>query len=230
DVLRYHLRSKHFFDVQAELPQKHMDWDSQPSPWLAYAGAPTAELPTALLPEAAGWRQRRAPAPAELSPASLGSFLRLGAGISAWKSHDGTHKWALRVAPSSGNLQTTELHLLLPGGLGAPLADQPAAYHYRPDRHSLELRAGVPRELVQGTDGEAVGFVAVFTSICLREAWKYGERALRSCHLSAARPGGKVFGHPSSYSFSFFPSSAFSSSSSSSSSSCPLLQHEAAWK
>ncbi|CAK9099404.1 unnamed protein product [Durusdinium trenchii] len=40
--------------------------------------------------------------PVPLSLASLGSFLRLGAGLSAWKSYDGVHAWALRMAPSSG--------------------------------------------------------------------------------------------------------------------------------
>jgi hypothetical protein len=40
--------------------------------------------------------------------------------------------------PSSGNLHPTEAYVIvgaLPG-----LADRPAAYHYAPDRHVLELR------------------------------------------------------------------------------------------
>ena len=99
-----------------------------------------------------------------LSLDSLGSFLRLGAGISAWKSYDGLHasephthlfcfyyvhlrccgRWALRVAPSSGNLQTTELHVLLPAIEG--LASVAAAYHYLPELHKLELRLPMPQE------------------------------------------------------------------------------------
>lgn len=109
DVLRYHFRSKHFFDVQAELPSGYMDWATQPSPWRTYKGAPSIALPHSVLP-----RPPR-PGPAPLCLESLGSFLQLAAGISAWKSYDGVHKWALRVAPSSGNLQTSELHLALPG-------------------------------------------------------------------------------------------------------------------
>lgn len=53
-------------------------------------------------------------------------------------------RWALRVAPSSGNLQTTELHVLLPAMEG--LADKAAAYHYLPELHTLELRLPMPPE------------------------------------------------------------------------------------
>ncbi|CAJ1343080.1 unnamed protein product, partial [Effrenium voratum] len=173
-VLLYHFRSKHFLDVQASLPE-NVDWSSQPSPWKSY-GAPSLRLPTDL------------EATDALSLSSLGAFLRLGAGISAWKSYDGLHAWALRVFPSSGNLQTTELHLLLP-----PLPDlyhQPAAYHFQPETHSLELRLQVPAELVARSG--AKGFVVILTSLCARESWKYGERALRSCHLNLGHAVGAL--------------------------------------
>eukprot|EP00434_Breviolum_minutum_P024228 symbB.v1.2.021393.t1/scaffold1840.1/size99223/7 len=171
EVLLYHWRSKHFLDVQAALPEK-LDWSTQPSPWRSYLGAPIIQLPTTL--------PKILEAP--LSLASLGSFLRLGAGISAWKSYDGIHAWALRVAPSSGNLQTTEVHLVLPPMEG--LANVPAVYHYQPEMHRLEIRLQAPQELIEG-DGESSDcFLVILSSLCVREAWKYGERALRSCHLN----------------------------------------------
>eukprot|EP00435_Cladocopium_sp_Y103_P037337 s2143_g9.t2 len=176
DVLRYHWRSKHFLDVQAALPET-LDWSTQPSPWRSYLDAPAVHLPTAL-PHAASADS------VPLSLNSLGSFLRLGAGISAWKSYDGVHAWALRVAPSSGNLQTTEVHLVLPPLEG--LAPVTAAYHYQPEMHHLELRLEAPEELVKGGNQSsgAFGFLVILSSLCVREAWKYGERALRSCHLN----------------------------------------------
>lgn len=174
DVLRYHWRSKHFLDVQATLPET-LDWSTQPSPWRSYLGAPAVRLPTAL-PDAVSADS------VPLSLNSLGSFLRLGAGISAWKSYDGVHAWALRVAPSSGNLQTTEVHLVLPPLEG--LAPVTAAYHYQPEMHHLELRLEAPQELVGGHQSSASGFLVILSSLCVREAWKYGERALRSCHLN----------------------------------------------
>ncbi|CAE7507426.1 unnamed protein product [Symbiodinium sp. CCMP2456] len=181
-VLSYHFRSKHFLDVQASLPGD-LDWSSQPSPWRSYHGAPRVQLPHSLaLLEAAS-------SPVPLSLASLGAFLRLGAGISAWKSYDGLHMWALRVMPSSGNLQTTEFHVMLPPLDG--LAAVPAVYHFQPEMHALEFRLPAPNEFVTTADGSA-GFLVALTSLCIREAWKYGERALRSCHLNLGHAVGAL--------------------------------------
>ncbi|CAE7241848.1 unnamed protein product [Symbiodinium microadriaticum] len=181
-VLIYHFRSKHFLDVQASLPGE-LDWSSQPSPWRSYHGAPRAQLPHSLdVLEAAS-------SPVPLSLASLGAFLRLGAGLSAWKSYDGLHMWALRVMPSSGNLQTTEFHVVLPPLDG--LAAVTAVYHFQPEMHALEFRLPAPNEFVTTADGSA-GFLVVLTSLCIREAWKYGERALRSCHLNLGHAVGAL--------------------------------------
>eukprot|EP00927_Polykrikos_kofoidii_P046772 TRINITY_DN40910_c0_g1_i1.p1 TRINITY_DN40910_c0_g1~~TRINITY_DN40910_c0_g1_i1.p1 ORF type:complete len:709 (-),score=106.24 TRINITY_DN40910_c0_g1_i1:132-2258(-) len=207
-VLRHHWQSKHFFDEQAELPSKFMDWEMQPSPWRSYTGSPAIELSRQRggLPSLRSFQwgppsSRRndgsvfAAAPAEVSVAplnldSISSFLHLAGGISAWKSYDGIHKWPLRVAPSSGNLQTTELYVVMPGGVLSSVAHAggPAVYHYHPARHVLELRLAAPLELVTSVGGPAgdvtVGFLLIFTTLCVREAWKYGDRALRSCHLN----------------------------------------------
>eukprot|EP00439_Symbiodinium_sp_Y106_P066920 s1592_g10.t11 len=127
--------------------------------------------------------------PVPLSLASLGAFLRVGVGISAWKSYDGLHMWALRVMPSSGNLQTTEFHVVLPPLDG--LAGVPAVYHFQPEMHALEFRLPAPNEFVTAADGSA-GFLVALTSLCIREAWKYGERALRSCHLNLGHAVGAL--------------------------------------
>ncbi|CAL1125924.1 unnamed protein product [Cladocopium goreaui] len=50
--------------------------------------------------------------------------------------------------------------------------------------HHLELRLEAPQELVGGHQSSASGFLVILSSLCVREAWKYGERALRSCHLN----------------------------------------------
>eukprot|EP00439_Symbiodinium_sp_Y106_P066321 s1592_g10.t2 len=181
-VLLYHFRSKHFLDVQASLPGE-LDWSSQPSPWRSYHGAPRVQLPHSLEPLEA------ASGPVPLSLASLGAFLRVGVGISAWKSYDGLHMWALRVMPSSGNLQTTEFHVVLPPLDG--LAGVPAVYHFQPEMHALEFRLPAPNEFVTAADGSA-GFLVALTSLCIREAWKYGERALRSCHLNLGHAVGAL--------------------------------------
>ena len=97
-------------------------------------------------------------------------------GLSAWKSAGG-NRWALRMNPSSGNLHPTECYLILP-----PLGPHPPCVaHYDVFRHELAVRAVLPPILWQETTEHfgGLGFGIGLTSICWRESWKYGERALR---------------------------------------------------
>jgi SagB-type dehydrogenase family enzyme len=96
--------------------------------------------------------------------------------LSAWKQHGGS-EWSLRMNPSSGNLHPTECYLLLPAfdGQLACIA------HYNPLLHCLEVRAELQQTGAM-TLQNLNGFGLILSSIYWREAWKYGERALRYCN------------------------------------------------
>ncbi|MFZ7126268.1 MAG: SagB/ThcOx family dehydrogenase [Desulfobacterales bacterium] len=181
-VVLYHQRTKHHFDRYAR-SAGYLDWANQPDPFRRFTGAPVVELP--LLSEAPRLTFNELftlpDSPGEsLDVQRLAGFAELSMGLSAWKTA-GRSRWSLRMNPSSGNLHPTELYLLIPdtddlaGGL----------YHYAPHRHALERRMAVPGKIWQaiGKHFGQRGFLAGLTSIYWREAWKYGERALRYCHL-----------------------------------------------
>jgi SagB-type dehydrogenase family enzyme len=92
------------------------------------------------------------------------------------------NRYNLRVNPSSGNLHPTETYLALAGF--SDLDD--GLYHYRADRHALELRS--PGAWTQQFAGELMipwatesSLIVALTSILWREAWKYRDRAYRYC-------------------------------------------------
>jgi SagB-type dehydrogenase family enzyme len=103
--------------------------------------------------------------------------------VSAWKKVPRTgDRYSLRVNPSSGNLHPTETHLALRGVAG--LDD--GLYHYRADRHALELRSpgAWTRELSRALAMQSAAsspLIVALTSIFWREAWKYRDRAYRYC-------------------------------------------------
>jgi len=173
----YHQRTKHFPQRYAAGPS-FIDWDCQPDPFWTFTGARTVPLPLRYDAPTPAFSDLPAPEPQALGRETLGLFLELALGLSAWKDVQGA-RWAVRNNPSSGNLHPTEGWLVLPpapqiGGL-------PALYHYAPYGHALEERCvyeyapGLPEN----------GFLLAFSSIAWREAWKYGERAFRYCQLDA---------------------------------------------
>jgi len=175
-VLDYHERTKHRFDGYAKGPET-LDWEAQPDPFRRYREAPQRPLPLQ--------REPRGPSFASLfeeplsealdwNAAGLGRLLQYSLALSAWKEFGGS-RWSLRVNPSSGGLHPTECYLCL---IGVPdLAD--GLYHYRADRHCLELRCRYPADA--GLQGPLV--LLGLSSVAWREAWKYGERAYRYCQL-----------------------------------------------
>ncbi len=181
-VIDYHDATKHHRGRYAR-SLGYLDWETQPSPFRRYGGAPLISLPIpvddptgpyASLFEAPGRD------PAALCLGSVSLFFYLSLAISAWKQA-GASRWSLRCNPSSGNLHPTEGYALLPAIPG--LADEPAVYHYAPRVHALERRAMLPRRAWQALRehfGEDAFFVGL-SSILWREAWKYGERAYRYC-------------------------------------------------
>ncbi len=169
-ILAYHDRTKHHLNRYAAGPGA-LDWDAQPNPFRHWLDTPATRLPRNVLASEILWPHLDQPRPPlAFTPDSLGSLLRLCAGLTAWKQY-GPSRWSLRAHPSSGNLHPTETWLSLAGVPGL----QDGLYHYQPQDHSLERRA----HGATVTSGVWLGY----TSIPWREAWKYGERAFRYCQL-----------------------------------------------
>ncbi len=172
-TLAYHARTKHHLERYAKGPAG-LDWDAQPAAFRHWIGAAKQALPRDVEMTGIAWPQLdQTRPPQDFSPASLGSMLRLCAGITAWKQY-GPSRWSLRAHPSSGNLHPTETWLISAGVPG--LAD--GLHHYQAFDHSLERRAW--------NDTAEPGETAIwlgYSSIAWREAWKYGERAFRYCQL-----------------------------------------------
>ena len=178
----YHERTKHHFQRYARSAGQ-LDWATQPEPFRRFEGARLASLPFDFDGEPVDYddlysRTGREPAP--LTASTLSDFLYHSLAISAWKAM-GEVKWELRVNPSSGNLHPTEGYLVLPPVEG--VSDAPGLYHYAPKPHGLEercrLEPGTWGKLSEGLPEGA--FLFGLTSVCWREAWKYGERAFRYC-------------------------------------------------
>jgi len=172
-TLAYHARTKHHLDRYAQGPGA-LDWDAQPNAFRHWRGCANTPLPREIGAPDIAWPQLDQPRPsAAFTPASLGSLLRLCAGITAWKQY-GPSRWSLRAHPSSGNLHPTETWLISSAVPG--LAD--GLHHYQALDHSLERRAWTAP-----TDADTPGVWIGYSSIAWREAWKYGERAFRYCQL-----------------------------------------------
>ncbi len=113
----------------------------------------------------------------------LSRFLWHSMAVSAWKKVPGSGaRYSLRVNPSSGNLHPTETYVALRAFAGI----EDGLYHYRADRHALELRSrgAWTQQLARALEipwAAESPLIVGLTSIFWREAWKYGERAYRYC-------------------------------------------------
>lgn len=197
-LFAYHQATKHtYYSVRANA--HYLDWSNQPDPFRTYEGAPISELPSepgfpnigtfsamgALAGPAqiAGENDSVGRDPFPLDAIWLSRLLWHSMAISAWKQVPRSgNRYSLRVNPSSGNLHPTETYLALNGFTGAANG----LYHYRADRHALELRsAGAwTKHLAQALEISSVAepsLIVGLTSIFWREAWKYRDRAYRYC-------------------------------------------------
>ena len=190
-VLRYHDETKHHFHRYAR-SLGYLDWESQPNPFRTYQGVTPVLLPFLKGDPAGAYFDlyERAPGSAwDFTLDGIGAFLELSMGLSAWKSIPQGNRWALRMNPSSGNLHPTEAHLILPAMEGqarfhalAGTRVEGGVYHYNAYVHAVEPRVILPVEFGQRrarAHFQSPGFLIALTSISWREAWKYGERALR---------------------------------------------------
>jgi SagB-type dehydrogenase family enzyme len=185
-VLAYHERTKHRLERYAAGPET-LDWSSQPDPFRRFAGAPCISLPLSKDRVATAFfalQQPSAVPPQPLSLESIGLWLELSLGLSAWKEY-GPDRWALRCNPSSGNLHPTEGYLLCQN---VPDLED-GVYHYLSRDHVLEQRCRSSAEVRPGTPARLwIGL----SSIHWREAWKYGERAFRYCQLDTGHALGAL--------------------------------------
>jgi hypothetical protein len=93
-----------------------MDWANQPDPFRRFSDTRMFELPLVRdngTPSYDALFQFRKTPPRPRTAESLGLFLELSLGITAWKEFQGT-RWSLRSNPSSGNLHPTEGYVVLP--------------------------------------------------------------------------------------------------------------------
>ena len=177
-TLLYHEQTKHHFHRYAR-SSGFLDWANQPNPFRSYEGVTPVRLPLLQQDPASehlALYERSRNAFQEFASETIGAFLELSLGLSAWKSIPG-NSWALRVNPSSGNLHPTEAYLVLPTLPGVSAG----VFHYNSYLHALEPRAEVPETLWPQIKEHlrTDGFFVALTSIFWREAWKYGERAFR---------------------------------------------------
>ncbi|MHB1281120.1 MAG: nitroreductase family protein [Acidithiobacillus sp.] len=170
-VMAYHERSKHHLNRYAAGPEA-LDWEAQPNPFREFTGSPQHILPLLTDETAVTFAGLSAATPQPFTLQAVAQLLELSLGLAAWKEY-GPDRWALRCNPSSGNLHPTEAYLLAFGVQG--ISD--GLYHYLSRDHLLERR-WYPDAGQRGS-----GVYIALTSIAWREAWKYGERALRYCQL-----------------------------------------------
>lgn len=180
-VVKYHHQTKHAVNAYARGPHG-LDWANQPNPFRSFVSAPLLPLPQTLTSTPTTDPSYSSlflslPPPSPLSAATLSHLLYHSLALSAWKSA-ASSTWSLRVNPSSGNLHPTEAYVIAPPL--PPLSPSPFVAHYAPKHHSLHLRSSFPSAAVPFLPAHSL--LVGFSSIFWREAWKYGERALRYCN------------------------------------------------
>lgn len=180
ETLLYHEQTKHHFHRYAK-SAGFLDWANQPNPFRSYEGVTPVRLPLLQEDPACGHLalyERSRNEFQDFTRETIGAFLELSLGLSAWKSIP-RKSWALRMNPSSGNLHPTEAYLILPALPGITAG----VFHYSPLLHALEPRSEGSETLWRQINKHlhTDGFFVALTSIFWREAWKYGERAFRYC-------------------------------------------------
>src|SRR5579872_2915036 len=197
-LFAYHQATKHTYH-SVRTNARYLDWQNQPNPFRTFEGVPTILLPPEPgFPDTGTFAAMEALAGKTKLPAGnssegreriqlnldwLSRLLWHSMAVDSWKKVPGSGaRYSLRVNPSSGNLHPTETYLALRSFAGI----EDGLYHYRADRHALELRSrgAWTQQLARALEipwAEESPLVVGLTSIFWRESWKYGERAYRYC-------------------------------------------------
>ena len=168
---RLHEQTKHYPNKLAKSPG-YLDWENQPNYYKEYL-APKISLDyfDIKLPYERLYKKNR---PFEINLKTLGTLLKNSTAINAIKKLFNS-QWEVRVNPSSGNLHPEEIYVIFENKIT----------HFNVKNFELEILGEAKKEIIKN------GFIIILSSIPLREAWKYGERALRyslldSGHLIAS--------------------------------------------
>ncbi len=160
-----HERTKHYPNKFAK-SLGYLDWENQPSYYKEYL-APKIELDyfDINLPYERLYTKNF---PFDINLKTIGTLLKNSLAINAIKRLY-TSQWEVRVNPSSGNLHPEETYIIFENKIT----------HFNVRDFSLEILGEADKEIIKN------GIVVIFGTIPLREAWKYGERALRYCLLDS---------------------------------------------
>jgi SagB-type dehydrogenase family enzyme len=197
-LFAYHQATKHTYH-SVRTNARYLDWHNQPGPFRTYDSVLLIQLPPepgfpnvgafaamAALTENAKLSAEDLSERHEEFQLDLNWLSRLlwhSMAVSAWKKAPGAGgRYSLRVNPSSGNLHPTETYVALRGVAGI----DDGLYHYRADRHALELRSpgAWTQQLASALEiprASESRLIVGLTSIFWREAWKYRDRAYRYC-------------------------------------------------
>ena len=169
-LIRYHeISSESRASVFARAPG--IEWGAAPPVFKAYPDAPHIPLArggAGTYPLSAALRTP-APRSRPLRLAELGDILFLAAGVTARRGGN-----ALRAAPSSGALFSSELYVLARAIDGLPAG----VYHYDPDQHRLDVLGALPA-LSGASEADNADATVIVTSIFRRTGYKYRDRAYR---------------------------------------------------
>jgi SagB-type dehydrogenase family enzyme len=140
-------------------------------------------------------RSRRQYSESGMHLKELSTILFYSAGINGGIPAYGFSRIPLRMFPSSGGLQSTEIYLVINSVENL----ESGLYHYQPDGHCLELlgKAEFKSELKEICLGqpyvEQAAVVIIFTGFYERLRWKYGERSYRYVCMDAGFCGQNVY-------------------------------------
>jgi len=164
-VINAHNQTKHYPNRFAK-SLGYLDWENQPSYYKEYL-VPKIELyyENINLPYESIYIKNPFK---EFNLKNIGTFLKNSLAINAIKRLFNA-QWEVRVNPSSGNLHPEESYIIFENKI----------MHFNVKDFSLEILGEAKRDIIKN------GIIFILSSIPLREAWKYGERAFRYCLLDS---------------------------------------------
>ncbi len=155
-VLAFHEQTKHT-PVSVRRLGPGLDWESRPHPFKEYRQLPSLPVPP-----------------------SLGTLLRLGAGVVRERRYPGSLVYYFRAYPSAGALYPVEVYV----------AGEEGLFHFHPRRLALrplrdaDVRGALAQAAADPGLAEAEA-ILVLAGILWRTAWKYRARGYRHLYWDA---------------------------------------------